>query len=226
MITKLNKQDKSVELRKSGKSIKSIARELNISKSTASLWCRGIKLSPIQIEKLRLNMIAAGLKGRLLGAKLNHDKRLKRLKDAKNLAIEKVGNLTDRDIMIAFTALYWGEGSKKRREFAIVNSDPEMIKFSMKCIRQIWKISGERFAPSIMINNIHNEREEEIKNYWSNITNIPKNQFRKTTFIKSKNKKVYKNHLVHYGTLTIKIKKSIDIYYQLIGLIESLEKGI
>ena len=47
-------------------------------------------------------------------------------------------------------------------------------------------------------------------------------QFRKTVFIKAKNKKHYNNFKTHYGTLTVKIKKSSDIYYKTMGLIKGL----
>ena len=40
------------KLRSKGKSIKTIAHDLGISTSTASLWCRDIKLSPSQITEL------------------------------------------------------------------------------------------------------------------------------------------------------------------------------
>lgn len=86
-------------------------------------------------------------------------------------------------------ALYWGEGSKKKRELFIINSDPEMIKFLLDAFRRLFKIENDRFILGVGINIIHKEREEEIKDYWSKITGIPKSRFRKTIFSKSKNKK-------------------------------------
>jgi len=46
------KKSQALELRKKGKSIKEIARQLEVAKSSVSLWCRDIELAPKQIERL------------------------------------------------------------------------------------------------------------------------------------------------------------------------------
>ena len=99
------------------------------------------------------------------------------------------------------------------------------IKFIIKIFRKVWKIDKGRFAAYIGINKIHKDRVKEVEDYWSKITKIPREQFTKTTLIKAKNKKNYKNFPVHYGTLTVKIRKSAELYYQIIGLIDGLVKA-
>lgn len=123
------------------------------------------------------------------------------------------------------TALYWGEGTKKKREFSLNNSDPEMVGFLMKIFRKILKIDEDRFIFNIGINVIHKKRDKEIKEYWSKVTGVPVGHFRKTIFIKAKNRKKYENFKTHYGTIRINIKKSIDIYYRTMGLIKGLTEG-
>ncbi len=159
------------------------------------------------------------------GARAQYNARLKRIETEKENGIKKIGKLSDRDLLVAMVALYWGEGSKKSRQLAINNSDPAMITFMMKAFRKIWNISEDRFSFHVGINKIHKNRDEEVKTYWSKIVNVNKKQFNKTIFIKAKNKKVYKNFLNHYGTLTIRIKKPMNIYYPIMGLIEGLIKG-
>jgi hypothetical protein len=164
--------------------------------------------------------------GRMKGAKMQHENRVKRSLKAEIEGIKKIGKLSRREQLIALVALYWGEGSKKRRVLFINNSDPDMIKFLMKCFRDLFNVGNERFTVSIGINKIHKYREEKIKNYWSEITGINKKEFRKTIFIKAKNKKNYDNFKTHYGTLRINIKKSIDIYYKMMGLIKGLSENV
>ncbi len=226
-MAKSKQKIKALELReKKGESIKQIAQKLGVSKSTVSLWCRDIILTEKQIKNLHNRMVSLSYVGRMKGARANHEKRINRIKEQNEKGIEVIGKLSERDLLVASVALYWGEGCKKSRQLSINNSDPEMLKFIMAVFRKVWKIKENRFAPYVGINIIHKKRDEEIREYWSKIIKIPKEQFRKTIFIKAKNKKVYKNLNSHYGTLTIRILKPMEIYYQMMGLINGMVNGI
>lgn len=221
-MAKSKEKNQALELRQKGKSIKDIAKRLKISKSTVSLWCRDIKLTPEQAQKLYEKMVKSGYKGRMKGARIQYERRLKKIEEWKKKGIEQIGKLSNRDLLITGIALYWGEGAKKKRGVSFSNSDPKLIKFMIKIFRKVWKIDKDRFTAYIGINKIHKDRVKEVENYWSKITKIPREQFTKTTLIKAKNKKNYKNFPVHYGTLTVKIRKSAELYYQVSGLIEGL----
>lgn len=226
-MAKSKEKLKAIKLRKKGgKSIKQIAQKLGVSKSTASLWCRDIILTPAQIQKLHDRMVALSYAGRMKGARFQYDRRIKKIAYENKEGIKTIGKLSERELLIATAALYWGEGCKKTRQLIINNSDPEMIKFIINAFKKIWKIEKGRFTLRVGINIDHKKRDEEVKNYWSKITKIPKEQFTKTVFIKAKNKKVYKNFSFHYGTLTIRVKKGGDIYYRMMGLINGLSKSI
>lgn len=225
-MAKSKQKIRAIELREEGESIKEIAKKINVAKSTVSLWCRDIILTSSQIKKLHEDMVKGSYVGRMKGARMQYERRIKKIKEANKSGKNIIGKLSERDLLIAAVALYWGEGSKKSRQLAINNSDPEMIKFIIAAFRKIWKIKKDRFALHVGINEIHKNRNEEIKEYWSKVIKIPKEQFRKTIFIKAKNKKIYKNFSSHYGTLTIRIKKPMTIYYQIMGLIIGLIKGI
>ncbi|OGZ83747.1 MAG: hypothetical protein A2599_01470 [Candidatus Staskawiczbacteria bacterium RIFOXYD1_FULL_39_28] len=221
-MAKIIEREKAILLRKKGKSIKSIAKILSVSKSTVSSWCKDVELTLKQIENLHKSMVSGSYAGRMKGAIMQHEKRVKRAEEAEIFGIKKIGKLSKRDMLIAFASLYWGEGSKKTRRLFIINSDPEMIRFLFRIFRELFNIEDSRFNLAVGINVSHKSRDEEVKNYWSKITGIPKSQFRKTIFAKAKNKKKYKNFPNYYGMLRINISKSIDIYYKTMGLIRGL----
>lgn len=223
-MAKSKEKNKALVLREKGESIKQIAKKIKVSKSTVSLWCRDIILTQIQIERLHERMITKGYSGRIKGARAQYEARINRIKDADKDGKEIIGKLSKRELLIAITALYWGEGTKKKREWALNNSDPKMVRFVIMTLKVLWNIKKERIAIDIFINEIHKKREKEIKEYWSKITGIPAGQFRKTTFIKAKNKKKYKNFPVYYGTISIKIRKGCDVYYKIMGLINGLSQ--
>lgn len=224
-MAKSKEKNQALQLRQKGGSIKDIAKKLKIAKSTISLWCRDIKLSPEQTRRLHEKMIKGGYKGRMKGAQMQYENRLKREKESKEKGIKMVGNLSLRDLFIVGTALYWGEGDKKRRAFKITNSDPNLIKFILIWLKRIWKINNQRLSACVFINKIHEERKEEVENYWSKITGIPRKQFTKTILIKSKNKKNYSNFKKYYGTVSIKVKNPVELYNLVMGLIEGLKRG-
>ena len=221
-MAKFLERIKARELRKKGISVAQIAKSLHISKSSASLWVRDIILSLDQLEKLRQQNIKGGEKGRILGAlKQKHD-RLKRIK----IGIEKGGKifpkLTLRELFIAGIALYWAEGTKKSCEVVICNSDPKLIQFMIQWLKKCFRIPIERIHCVVGINEIHRNRENIVKSYWSKTTRIPITQFTKTSFKKVKNKKVYENFDNHYGTLAIKLAQPAQLYYDIMGFIEGL----
>ncbi len=74
----------------------------------------------------------------------------------------------------------------------------------------------------IIINQIHIARENKIREYWSKYLDISRSQFRKTSFTKFRQNKVYENYENYYGTLRFKVLKSTDLFYKINGLAEAL----
>ncbi|RJQ38379.1 hypothetical protein C4559_01130 [Candidatus Microgenomates bacterium] len=215
-------RSKARNLRKKGVSVKKIALSLGISKSTASIWVRDIILTIEQLEDLKKSMLKGAEKGRLKSALLQKEKWLETMEEAKEKGVQKLKNLTDRELLIAGLALYWGEGSKKSRQVEFCNSDPKMIQFLMIWLKKCFDIQISEIKGYVGINEIHKSREEMVKNYWSSISGIPLNQFNKTSFKKARNKKIYDNFENHYGTLAVRITKPARFYSIILGLIEGL----
>jgi hypothetical protein len=222
-MAKSKEKNKARELRLQGRSIREIAKKLKVSKGSASIWCRDIELTSQQIEKLQKRMLVGSYKGRLKGARTQLQRRLKKIALLQKEGARLLGSLSRRDLFLIGTGLYWGEGSKQRRA-RITNSDPEVIKFAINWFRSIWKIPKDYFTLQVLINKVHRRRVSEVEKYWSYITGIPKSQFTKTTLIKAKNRKFYKNFKTHYGTLIISIRRGGDLQYKIMGLISNIIK--
>ncbi len=214
------------ELRKQGVSVREIAKILHVSKSSASLWVRDIILSLEQLEKLRQQNIKGGEKGRILGALKQKNDRLQRIKEGVEKGKRKFPNLTNRELFIAGIALYWAEGTKKQRGVVFCNSDPKLVKFMIYWLKRCFNIARDRLRCYVGINEIHQNREDIVKKYWSEMSSIPLSQFTKTSFKKVTNKKIYENFNNHYGTLTVKVAQPAQLYYDVLGLIEGLYSSI
>ena len=224
-MAKFKEKIKAQKLRKQGQSIKEIAKKLSIAKSTVSIWCRDIKLTKKQIARLDARQIKGGYKGRLKGARIQRERYLKKVEKLKNQGLKQVGKLSKRDLLITGIGLYWGEGSKTGCAVRFHNSDPDIIRFMMRWFKEILQIPKEQFAMYIVINEIHKDRLNKVKKYWSEITDVPLKQFRKPVLARAKNKKVYANFHEHFGTLSIRINKSSEQFYKMQGYIEVLAQG-
>lgn len=212
-------------LRSQGVSVKSIARQLNVSKSSASAWVKDIILTVEQLERLRKSAIKGAELGRLRSSLMQKKRKRDLLKQSQQDGIETVGKLSYRELLMAGIALYWGEGSKKNRRIELCNSDPKMVKFFLQWLKLCFSVSVSDIKCYVGINEMHRDREDIVKQYWSDITGIPLSQFTKTSFKKVQNKKVYANFHEHYGTFVVKTARSGSLYYRVMGLIEGLAEN-
>lgn len=210
------------ELRSQGVSVKTIAKTLGISKSTSSIWVRDIILSVEQLEALRQSSIKGSERGRLKGALAQKEKKRKLLEEAKIEGIKQLSQIQDKELFVMGLALYWGEGGKRSRRIEFCNSDPKMIQFLLYWFKKYFSVQNEAFVCTVGINEIHKEREQMVREYWSNVSGVPLTQFYKTSFKHSVSKKVFANFEEHYGTLSIVVRKSALMHCRLMGLIEGL----
>ncbi|MBI4999804.1 hypothetical protein HZB97_03480 [Candidatus Gottesmanbacteria bacterium] len=163
--------------------------------------------------------------GRLRGALKQKERRLKIIERFKKQGIKKLNNLTKREWLIAGIALYWGEGARKSHEVKFCNSDYKLIKFMINWLTINSRVKTKDLTCCLGINEDHRSREQIVKKYWSEITGIPLEQFRKTSFKKVKNKKVYQNFNEHYGTLTVIVRGPANFHYRILGLIDGLAEA-
>lgn len=213
------------QLRKSGKSIGDIAFSLCVSRSAVSLWCNGIKLSKEQENALEEKMRAGSYKGRLIGAATQRQKKLDKMEYYRKNAEKRVCDLSEKDLLMSFLGLYLGEGAKSGNCFQFVNSNPDIIIFCINVLRCVFNISPSKIYCNILLNELYKDRQIEIEKKWSDITRIPKDQFRKTVLIKSRNKKLYNNDS-YLGTFMLRISKSSDLQYEILGLMQELLKSL
>ena len=221
-MSKFKLRIKARDLRQSGVSIIKIAEILKVSKSTVSTWVKDIILSIEQLEDLRNSSLKGAELGRLKSALIQKKKWLERKENARVIGKKIIDKLNRRELLLVGIALYWAEGSKKKRTIEFCNSDPLMIKLFLRWLKICFNIKTKELRCRIGINEIHKERENVVKKYWIEITKIPINQFTKTSFKKVQSKKIYDNIEAHYGTLSIIVTKPSRFYLDILGLIDGL----
>lgn len=226
MKRKQKEYEKALQLRKKGKSIKQIAKELSVSVGIVSLWCRQVELTEKQKEKLKRRKIRVRHLRRL--AKQSHLRKLSRIKELIKNARAEIKNLTDQELFLTGLSLYWAEGFKSIKEgrLGFCNSDPRMIKFMIKWFEKTLKIKKEDFILRTEFNESHKDRLEEILNFWSKTTKIPINQFEKPFYHRSAWLRDYSNRDDYFGVLRIRIRKSSELLNKVRGWIVGLSQSV
>ena len=223
-MAKFEKRLEARALRKKGWSIRSIAKRLDVSKASASIWCRDLRLTAKQNQRLIQNAIKAGHAGRIKGAQMNREKKERRIEFYKERGREQIKTLSQRDIMIAGIALYWAEGSRKSK-LSFINSEPQMIKFMFRWFQDELGVPKADFMPRIFINAIHRPRIRKVLRFWSQLLQLPTSQFGNPVFLKRPPRKVYENYESYYGVLSLGVRGSSELKYLILGLIDALRNN-
>ena len=213
---------KARELRKGGESIKVIAKLLEVSPSSASTWCKDIKLTEEQVTLLEKRARDPHYGRRLSYSLAQQKKRLNKIKRLKKEGIKEVGRIENRELFLTGIALYWAEGFKKDSQAGFANSDPAMIKFFLKWLKDCFGYLEGDLIFRVTVNKSHENRIKEIENYWSSMVNVSVSSFQKPFYQNVVWKKVYENPNEYFGVLRIKVRKSTDFLRKIHGWIEGL----
>jgi predicted transcriptional regulator len=226
-MAKIKQREIAQKLRIDGVSISDIATKLHISKSTVSLWCRDIVLTPEAIQNIVQN---SQYKSTASILKYTEGLRIKRQLNVKSdmqAGAQLLGSLSERDILCVGLGLYWGEGYKQgNQEFGFTNSDPKMIQFYIHWLRTVFKVVTTDLILRVSINESHKKRVTEVEEFWSQVTGVPQGQFTKTSLIKTKVRKIYSNPENHNGTLRIKVRKGTSMRRTVLGALDALKENI
>jgi hypothetical protein len=207
-------------LREQGQSIRDITRRLGVSKASASRWCQDIELTTAQKLQLSLRKEGAVRRGQLLGALTQKKKRQAVVDRYLREGRERFKTVRDVEYFTAGLALYLAEGAKTMRQVHFVSADPRVVLFMMRWLEKFFAKETKDFAVSVLINESHRYRQDAVVRFWSRYLGIPRNQFRKTIFVKVKQQKAYSNHEKYYGTMRFTVLKSTALFYIISGLME------
>ena len=227
----------AIELRKKGFSYSEIQNSINIPKSTIVYWIKDVPLTETQIENLKTR--------RLKTAKLNSEKRihktLRKIEEVKNKSAQEIGKISKRELWLMGVVLYWKErfllknDSDLKRGIRFTSSDPELIKFFLKWLKDVGKIENEEIVFDIFLEKEKEDLLDRIVDQWSKITGFSRKNFLRVYYLK-KNKKLIKNKEKRKskkpepgmtsvsGMLRVRVKSSSMLARQIAGWVRGIEK--
>jgi|WetSurMetagenome_2_1015567.scaffolds.fasta_scaffold08751_8 hypothetical protein len=222
----LDKKQGAIELRKLGKSLNEIAVDLKIPKSTLSGWLKDVKISLKFREALNQKRLDALVVAREKSAIYHKQERLKRMEVIEKEASRflKSVNLTKTMAELIFSSFYLAEGAKRRGSFEIANSNPEILSGFWNLMKILYPLNKDKIHCHLYLRQ--DQSEKKLKEYWSNILNIPEKQFIKSQFDKravSPTRENYKGVCsIYYCDVNLQ-KRAITIGEELLKKLKVIE---
>ena len=193
------KQQKIINLRKSGFSIPEISSVVNISKTTVQRYVRTVIVPERELLLLKVKQGGSKKRAEILRDKVEKE------------ALRAVSSVSDRDSFFLLLGLYWGEGAKK--DLSMINSDPLLIQSFLFCLRKIG-VNNERVSVSLRVHK--GVSIVRAKTFWASVTNKEIGAIRSVEVIEGKKKGRLQNGMCRVRIRSgikerLLIQKSIEI---------------
>lgn len=216
---------KARDLRGQGMDYEEIAAALGVAKSSISLWVRDLP-QPTRLSYAECRKRSADGAHRYWAAE--RPVREARRAAVRDSASAEIGELTDRELLIAGAIAYWCEGTKNkggRRADRVVfmNSDPGLIRFFLRFL----EAAGSPHANLSFRVYIHENADvEAAQRFWLEVTGARPDQFAIPTLKRHNPKTVRKNvGDAYHGCLRIDVNHSADLYRKVEGWSAAIMSG-
>jgi transcriptional regulator with XRE-family HTH domain len=214
-----NARANSRELRKQGLSYNEIAAKLGVSKSSISLWVRDLprpEFRPMDYETFRERQSAGVRRWWAAERQIRETQR----EVARAAAAAEIGQLNDREVLIAGAIAYWCEGAKNkpyRRSDQVIfmNSDPALVTFFLRFLDAAG-IERDRLRCTV---SIHESADvAAAQQFWQRVTGLEATQFRRPALKKHNPRTVRKNTGTDYhGCLRMDVLCGTSLYRKIEG---------
>lgn len=205
---KLVEKEKARVLRARAWTLQEIADELGVAKASVSVWVRDVEFTP---------------KPRRTARRRKPNALQRRKQDQIDAGYawgqERVSGLSDRDLLIAGTALYAGDGAKRDGEVLFTNTDPALVALFCRWLRLLFDIDESKLRVRVYLH----EGLDEVAavRFWSSVTGIPASQFN-APYRAAPNRSI--RHSKHqHGCATVRYG-SAAVHRRIMGLVHAMRE--
>ena len=213
---------KARELRAQGMDYEEIAAALGVAKGSVSLWVRDLP-RPARLSYAECRKRSAEGAQRYWAAE--RGVREARRAAERAAAAAQIGDLTDRELLIAGAIAYWCEGAKSkphRRSERVIftNSDPSLIRFFLRFL-EATGTAAENLAFRVYIHESADARSAEL--FWLKVTGAQPEQFLSPALKRHNPKTARKNIGEDYhGCLRFEVRRGSGLYRKIEGWVEAI----
>lgn len=207
MRSLVQEKDRAIQLRKKGYSYSEILKEVNVAKSSLSLWLKNLPLTEDEMKVLKHRKDSNITRGRINAASELRKRRLAREQVFLKEAQKMFQQYKDDTFFYCGISLYWAEGAKRVNQWSFINSDDDMIQVMILWLERFIKIQHSDLQFRLFIHKLY--AHENCEEWWQNRLNIHKEQFKKTIY-KPSGRGIKKRPL-YKGCIRIEVRKSKDL---------------
>ncbi len=230
MYAKIEEKKKAIEMRRAGKVYSEILEVVPVAKSTLSIWLREVGLAKAQKQRITRRRIAA----QKIGAKAKHQYRIERQNLIWQTSKAEIGEITDRELFLIGTVLYWAEGSKEKTwkvgaRLTFSNMDSGMAKVFLEWLKRVAKVPENMIVFDVYLHINHRSRSQEVMEYWRKVVGFKDSQnlrlYYKKISVKTTNRKNIQPK-TYFGLLRISVRQSSSLVRKIAGWTEGIVKGV
>jgi hypothetical protein len=215
---KPEKREKARRLRREeGMAIKKIAKRICVSPASVLVWTRDIELTPEQQAALddreRRNRESFG--GR--SETWSHVARMRRLGWQEQG--RKQAKLHD-PLHEAGCMIYWAEGTKDRNSLTLCNSDPHMVRFFARFLRECLGVRSEDLRVRLNVYLGNGLTLAEIEDHWLEVLDAPRSCLRAHTLNNYPTSSSGRKRSLPYGVCSLRVASSTRLVQHIYGAIQ------
>lgn len=166
---KIEEQNQARDLRAAGWTMPEIAAELGVSRSSVSLWTRDVPYMPRRPPR-------SGYDASTRAPNVLQRRKQEEIDRLLAEGRERIGQLSEREFLIAGAALYAGEGFKDRHA-GMANTNPRILVFFVSWLRHFFAIDESRLKMTLYLHQGLDIAAATA--FWSDLTGIPRSRFLK-----------------------------------------------
>jgi hypothetical protein len=157
-------REEARRLRATGMTMPDIAAELGVSRGSVSLWTRDVAFEPSPRRRARRR-----------GPNALQRRKQAEIEELLDEGRRRIGELSEREFLVAGAALYAGEGAKTDGVVRFANTDARMMAFFMAWFRRFFPIDESRLRVRVYL---HEGLDlEAATEFWSTVLGVPTTQF-------------------------------------------------
>lgn len=205
---------RAVELRRAGLSYNAIREELDVSKSTLSLWLRDVPLTDDQRTALA-EAAGQGARSAVVRARKAAERQAVVAK-----ARAQVTTVSERELFVAGLVAYWAEGSKEKpwspgAQVQFMNSDADMIRLFLRWLALVG-VDRDRLVFRVSIHESADVRAAE--RFWADVVGVDVTELRRSTLKRHNPTTVRRNTgRTYVGCLCVTVRRSSALLRQITG---------
>lgn len=203
---KLKEQQRARELRAQAWTLDDIAAELGVAKSSVSRWVREVDFEPNPRRTARNRP----------PNKLERAKAAE-IEQCRIDGIERIGQLSEREFLMAGLGLYAGDGAKTGGSVHFANSNPKMIAFFCAWVRRF--MAPPETALRIRL-YLHEDLDlDAAERFWSELCGVPRSQFHQPS--RPTARSTIRSNRHYYGCCHVRYSSVHDLR-TILGLMEAV----